>query len=141
MSQNIIPNANHANNVAALKAARTHQRTSTALVLALWGYLDKASLSDSQKERARNASATIGAKMLAAKNALPSEPNQLRMHVEAIKQKCEAINASLSDEKSFSNHCQSSAIKRACNAALENVKVFIAEYVEHKANVASAKAA
>lgn len=123
-----------------LKAVRSHARLSLALVLALQSFADdKAVLnSDRKVERATNASATIGAKMLASKNALPSDPGKLRMHVESIKQKVNAIVASMEvDKTSFSNHCTSNAIKKQAVIALENCDVFIAEYKEMKGNAAT----
>jgi hypothetical protein len=96
-----------------LKAVRSHARMSVALVLALQSFTDdKATLNTDKKvERATNASAQIGAKMLALKNTLPSDPSKLRMYVESIKQKVNAIVESLTvDKSSFSNHCMRSAI-------------------------------
>jgi hypothetical protein len=130
-----------AHNSEAFKTVRKHNRLSRSLFLALCSYLDKAGMSDTQKERAQNALANVGGKMLAQKNALPSDPSKLRMHVESIKQKCEAIVASLNDVRTFANVAQSAAIRKEATNALENVKLFLAEYVEHKQAVAAAKAA
>lgn len=129
-----------------LKAVRSHARISVALVLALQSFADDKAVLNTEKkaERATNASAVIGAKMLAAKNALPKEPNQLRMHVESIKQKVSAIVANLEHDKaSFSNHCMRSAITKQATVALENCDLFIAEYKEMKGtnNAATVKAA
>jgi len=129
-------------NVENFKAARSFNRTSRALFLALCSYLDHATLAtDAQKERAKNALANVGAKMLASKNALPSDPSKLRMHVESIKQKAEAIAARISDVKTFANVAQAAAIRKEVSAAIDNVKLFLAEYNEHKAAVVAAKAA
>ncbi len=123
-----------------LRNVRSHARMSVALVLALQDFTD-ATLTDKQKVRTSNAAANIGAKMLAIKNTLPSDPSKLRMHVESIKQKVAAIVASLSDDKTFSNHCQRAAILRSANIATENCETFCKEYAEHKVQVAAAKAA
>lgn len=131
-----------ANNSATFKAARSYNRTARALTLALFSYLDHASLAtEAQKERAKNALANVGAKMLAQKNALPSEPSKLRMHIESIKQKCEALTKTLSDVKTFANSAQNAAIRKECTAALEHISMFLAEYNEHKQQVVNAKAA
>lgn len=122
-----------------LRTVRSFARTSQALVLALQDFTD-AEMTDKQKQKANAASANVGAQMLKLKNALPSEPSQLRMHVESIKQKVNAIVTSLDTSKTFANHCQRAAIVRSAKVALENCDVFIKEYVEHKATVA-AKAA
>lgn len=123
-----------------LKAVRSHARMSVALVLALQSFADDSAVlnTDKKRERADNASATIGAKMLALKNALPTEPGKLRMYVESIKQKVTAINESIViDKSSFSNHCQRAAILKQVRVALDNCDTFIAEYKELKgANLA-----
>jgi hypothetical protein len=126
-----------------LKAVRSHARMSVALVLALQSFTDdKATLNTDKKlERATNASATIGAKMLALKNTLPSDPGKLRMYVESIKQKVNAIVESLTvDKSSFSNHCMRSAITKQSTVALENCDLFIAEYKEMKGTAATVSA-
>lgn len=129
MSQPI--ETNNTANVEAFKSARKHNRTARALFLALCAYLDKAG-TDKQKERAQNALCSVGAQMMKAKNALPTDPSKLRMHVESIKQKCESIVSKLSDVRTFANVAQSSAIRKEATSALDNVKLFLAEYVEHK---------
>lgn len=125
-----------------LRTVRSHARIAQALVLALQDFSDDKTLNDRTKERAKSASANIGAQMLKLKNALPSEPNQLRMHVESIKQKVEAIVATMERNDTFANHCMRSAITKSANAALESCKTFVAEYKELKAVLAAtAKAA
>lgn len=126
------------NNSEAYKTVRKHARQAKTVFLALCAFLDKAGMSDTQKERANNALANTGAQMMRAKNALPSDPSKLRMHIESIKQKCEAIVASLTTDKTFANAAQSAAIRKEANNALENVKLFLAEYTEHKQNVTAA---
>lgn len=124
----------------ALRNVRSHARISRALVLALQDFTGTAE--EKSKARAANAAATIGTKMLALKNALPSDPSKLRMHVESIKQKVQAIVSKLSDEATFHNHCQRAAISKAATVALENCDVFIAEYQALKAgNAATVSAA
>ncbi len=118
-----------------LRAVRTHARTASALVLAVQDYADnKAELNtDKKRERATNASAQVGAKMLAAKNALPTDPSKLRMHVESIKQKVQAIVDAMQKDETFANHCTRSAINKSATAALDSCATFIAEYKELKA--------
>lgn len=134
MSTNINTN-NAVSNVTAetLRNVRSFARLSNALVLALQDHTDT-NLTDKARVKTSNAAATIGTKMLATKNALPSDPAKLRMHVESIKQKVSAIVAGLSNDKSFANHCQRSAIVRNADIALANCETFIAEYKEMKGN-------
>ncbi len=123
-----------------LKAVRSHARMSVALVLALQSFTDDAAVlnSPAKVERAFNASAMIGAKMLALKNTLPSDPAKLRMYVESIKQKTSAIVASVEhDKSSLGNHCQRNAIVKQAKIALENCDLFIAEYKEMKGTAAT----
>ncbi len=122
---------NTVHNSEAYKTVRKHSRTSRALFLALCAFLDKEG-TDKQKERANNALANVGAQMMKAKNALPSDPSKLRMHAESIKQKCTAIVAKLSDVHTLANKAQSAAIRKEATVALENIDLFLAEYVEHK---------
>jgi len=126
------------NNSEAFKTVRKHNRQAKTVFLALCAFLDKAGMSDAQKERAQNALANTGAQMMRAKNALPSDPSKLRMHIESIKQKCESIVAQLATDKTFANAAQSAAIRKEATHALENVKLFLAEYTEHKQAVANA---
>ena len=127
-----------------LRNVRSFARLSNALCLALQDHTDT-TLADKEKVKTSNAAANVGAKMLATKNALPSDPSKLRMHVESIKQKVAAIVAGLSDDKSFANHCQRAAILRSADVATLNCNTFIAEYKEMKAgnaaNVAVAEVA
>ncbi len=127
-------------NADTLKLVRTHARMSNALVLALQDFSDT-QLTDKQKVRATNAAATIGTKMLAVKNALPSDPSKLRMHVESIKQKVNAIVSALPTDKTFKNHCERAAIIKSAKVALENCDTFIKEYQEMKGTALAAKAA
>ncbi len=136
MSQTIETITHNHRNFA--KVARAHKRTALALFLSLCDYLDKEGMTDKQKERARAASAAIGSQMLKAKEALPSDPSKLRMHVESIKQKCDSIGKALDQTDSYELNCQRVAILRDLNAAKESVELFLAEYIEHKANVANA---
>lgn len=127
-----------------LKAANSNKRQITELVQALWLFLDSSELATkAQKDRAMRASASIGRKQLANKNALTRDPSQLRMHVEAIKQKTEAIKAKLPTEKgSFAENFNcANAIRVAIGATLENVDIFLKEYNEHKQTVQANKAA
>ncbi len=126
-----------------LKAANQFKRQSTALVQALWSFLESSELAtDAQKARALKASAAIGSKMLASKNALPSDPSMLRMHVESIKQKTEALKAKLPTAKTnFADFNKANAIRAAIGATIENVEVFLKEYQEHKQTLQANKAA
>lgn len=115
------------------KAAKAHNRMARLLNLALFAHLEQSG-TDTQKERAQKALCNIGAKMLQAKNALPSEPSALRMYAESTKQKCEAILSKIvTDKTTLGTNATVQAVRKECLNALESITQFIAEYVEHKA--------
>lgn len=136
MSQNIETITNKHANIA--KAVRSHKRNLQALFLSLCDYLDKAGMTDAQKERAKRASTNVGRNMLKTKEALPSDPNKLRMWVESAKHKLNALEKEICQDKSHTLHCQRAAIVKDLQTAKEFADLFVAEYNEHKTNVAKA---
>jgi hypothetical protein len=118
--------------IESFKAAKAHKRTAVMLNLALFAHLEQHG-TEAQIERAQRALCNAGTKMMQAKNALPSDPSQLRMHAESIKQKLESILVKTpTDKTTLAHNATTCAVRKECTLALESIKQFIAEYVEHK---------
>lgn len=124
-----------------LKLSQSYARESRRLWNALAGYLgDESVNTDSKRETADKAAATVGARIL--RDKLPREAGPLRVEVESMLQKSKALLAQCDGKAlSFINHCERKSIALECSKAIRFCETFIVKYVEAKAQANAAKAA
>lgn len=115
-----------------LASLRAQKAQCRALVLALQDYVD-APGKDAQKEKRKSAACRIGKDVLKRKNALSAKtPGELRVYVETIKQKAQALASQLPDAKWLLAHCTRELIRVTLAQIVELCGTFVAEYNEAK---------